>query len=280
MARALALALAALLAAAPARGGWVVDWEDDFSGPSLNTSLWNVATNASEGSNQIELYTADNVFLAGGALVLRTRPATVTAGGRTYNVTSGRVDTSGRGNVTAPFRVEVSARLQDDARASGLHTAHWLLGYACWPAGGEIDIMEMQSPGNEYSACNRSKWAQATSNYHIGAAGQCGVETRHSTGTSAWPRAPTPGVDFARYYTRFWAELNATDLLVGVNDTVVNHVYAGMPGWAGQWTLPTWPMYLLLTQAYMARRPCGDPAPGDWPVLQHFDYVRTWRWEA
>jgi hypothetical protein len=129
---------------------------------------------------------------------------------------------------------------------------------------------------------NAAHWPRATSNYHIGPS-TCGVETHHTTGTSAWPPAPAaPGaVDFAAYYSRFLAELNATDLVVGINDTVVNHLYVGMPGWGNAtWELPSWPMYLILSQAYMARRPCGDPAPADWPVLQRIDYVRAWRWEA
>ena len=269
-------------------GQWVLEWSDDFTGPAVNTSLWNVYANVSEGSppswNQIELYTADNVFIEDGALVLRTRPQNVSVGGRSFNVTSGRVDTKGLANVTAPFRLEVSARLQDDARASGIHTAHWLLGYACWPRGAELDIMEMQSPGNQYGdhACNRSRWPVATSNFHTGD-GACGAETHHTTGSSAWPTSPSSpaGVDFSAYYTRFWTELNATDLVFGVNETVVNHLYVGMPGWGNAtWSLPTWPMFAILSQAYMAQRPCGDPAPEDWPVLQRIDYVRAWRWEA
>jgi len=274
-----------LLAAQACGGAWVLDWSDEFDEPTVNASLWNIATNMSEGAppawNQIELYTADNVYIEDGALVLRTRPEDVTFGGIHYNVTSGRIDSKFLGNVTPPFRFEVSARLQDDALASGVHTAHWLLGYnACWPVCGEIDVMEMQSPGNQYSgACNRSHWPKATSNYHIGDS-TCGAETHHTTGTSAWPPAPSAHVDFAAYYSTFWAELNATDLVIGINSTIVNHLYLGMPGWNGTWALPTWPMYAILSQAYMARRPCGDPAPGDWPVLQRVDFVRAWRWEA
>ena len=280
------LPLALLLLVAPASARWVFQWGDEFDAPTVNTSLWNVYANVSEGtpptSNQIELYTADNVYVESGALVLRTRPQNVSYAGYDYNVTSGRVDTLGLANVTAPFRFEVSARLQNDAHASGVHTAHWLLGEQCWPRGGEIDLMEMQSPGNAYSGCDRSRWPVATSNYHIGN-GSCGVETHHSTGTSAWPHAPpAPGtIDFAAYYSVFWAELNATDLVIGINETVVNHVYLGMPGWGNaSWVLPTWPMFAILSQAYMSKRPCGDPAPGDWPVLQHIDYVRAYGWEA
>ena len=131
---------------------WRLLWSDEFSGNVLNESLWNVNNNVSEGSNQVELYTRDNAFLDGrGHLVLRTRPQAVTHNGVRYNITSGRVDTMHKGNVSlvAPGRVEVSARLQNDA-AAGIHTAHWLLGYGCWPVTAEVDIMECQSPHNAY----------------------------------------------------------------------------------------------------------------------------------
>ena len=132
-----------------------------------------------------------------------------------YNVTSGRVDTFQKANVTLG-RVEVSARLQNDA-ASGIHTAHWLLGYGCWPQTAEIDIMECQSPHNVYAGGGAAAWQRVTSNYvrllpprarappaplpalltrppppvphplwqHYGAA--CGKESPHTTGVSEWP---------------------------------------------------------------------------------------------
>ena len=146
------LLLSALLCLPECQAAWTLLWSDDFDGPSVNTSLWNVYANVSEGSNQIELYTATNVVIehdprtGNGWLVLQTQQQNVSWEGHKYNVTSGRVDTSNKANVTAPARVVVSARLQPDSLSSGIHTAHWLLGYACWPLGGEIDIMECQSP--------------------------------------------------------------------------------------------------------------------------------------
>lgn len=274
----LLLALVTLLLSC-ASSTWVPVWEDHFDGPGVNETNWNIYSNVSEGRppewNQIELYTADNVFVDGGALVLRTRPQNVTANGIHYNVTSGRVDTAFKRNITFG-RVEVSAQLQNDA-ASGIHTAHWLLGYDCWPRGGEIDIMECQSPHNAYNSVGGS-WQVATSNYHIGPG--CGVETRHTTGVSAYPRAPTPGLNFSAGYNVFAVEWNATDLVYFVNDVRVNHVYAGMPGWSAPAVIPDWPNYLILSQAFMAKRPYGDPAPWLWPVEQRIDYVRVSAWEA
>ena len=145
-----------LVFAPPSTSTWIPLWSDEFDGPFVNQSLWNVYANVSEGSNQIELYTADNVFIetsgGNGWLVLQTREENITWDNHTYNVTSGRVDTALKANVTAPARIVVSARLQQDALSSGIHTAHWLLGYACWPVCGEIDIMECQSPVSLHSS--------------------------------------------------------------------------------------------------------------------------------
>lgn len=231
---------------------------------------------------------------AEGALVLRTKLANVSVPGYTFNVTSGRVDSAGKVNVTFG-RVEVRAKLQNDAAASGVHTAHWLLGYACWPVSGEIDIMEQQSPGNLYGLGQQgqalgpgescaSNWAKATSNYHYAPAGPgaCGHELHHTgVGTSAWPAAPDPAVNFTAWYTTFAVEWNATDLVYYVNETAVNHVWNGMPGWVnGTAAVPTWPMFVILSQAYMAARPCGDPPSWAWPVEQRIDYVRVYEWVA
>jgi beta-glucanase (GH16 family) len=276
-------ALLLLTSCAPTSSHWALSWSDEFTGTTINATLWNVLNNTAEGRppswNQIELYTADNVFLDAGALVLRTRPDNITFDSIHYNVTSGRVDTSFKANITYG-RVEVSAQLQNDA-ASGIHTAHWLLGYGCWPnfeeEGGEIDIMECQSPHNVYATpASSASWQVATSNYHIG--DRCSNETRHTTGTSEYPRAPIPGLNFSSSYNTFAVEWNATDLVYFVNEERVNHVWEGMPGWSAPFRIPNFPMFLILSQAYMAHRPLGNPPAWAWPVEQRIDYVRVYTW--
>jgi beta-glucanase (GH16 family) len=222
-----------------------------------------------------ELYTPDNVVVENGALVLRTQLQNVTWEGIPFNVTSGRVDTALKANVTYG-RVEVSAQLQNDA-ASGIHTAHWLLGYGCWPQTAEIDIMECQSPHGVYmGGAEAATWQRVTANYHYGAA--CGEESHHSTGVSAWPPAPIPSLNFSSAFNVFAVEWNATDIVYFVNDVKVNHVWSGMPGWSGPMEIPSWPMFLILSQAYMAKRPLGNPPPWAWPVEQRVDYVRVYSW--
>ena len=263
-----------------AEGRWSLVWEDTFDSPTINESNWNVLSNVSEGKpptwNQIELYTSANVFVRNGSLVLRTRPQNVTFEGVHFNVTSGRVDTSFKRNVTFG-RLEVTAQLQNDA-AIGLHTAHWLLGYGCWPQTAEIDLMECQSPHNEYSPEGdvSGTWQVATSNYHYGTS--CGKEVHHTTGTSAFPKVPTPSLNFSASFNTFAVDWNATDIVFWVGEVKVNHIWAGMPGWAGTFLIPDWPMYIILSQAYMAHRPLGDPPQWAWPVEQLIDAVRVFEW--
>ena len=286
MSRALsALVLAACACAgacARTGAGWRLVWEDDFDSGSVNASNWNVLDDVAEGSNQIEVYRAANVYtsaLADGrhALVLRTQLDNITVRGVHYNVSSGRVDSSFLRNVTFG-RVEVVARLQNDA-ASGIHTAHWLLGYGCWPStAAEIDIMECQSPHNAYRHAGGEAYQVVSSNLHTGAT--CGNETRHTTGTSLFPHVASPAVNFSAYWTTFAVEWNATDIVYYVNQTVVNHVFEGMPGWSGPVRIPQSALYIILSQAYMAHRPYGDPPAWAWPVLQFIDAVRVYEWVA
>ena len=261
-------------------GAWELVWGDEFNEPSLNTSLWNVNANVSEGnpatSNQIELYTADNVFLKDGHLVLRTIPRNVTHAGIEFNITSGRVDTQYNANASfsAGGRLEVRAQLQNDA-ASGIHTAHWLLGYGCWPVAAEIDIMECQSPRNVYNGMPGASWQVATSNYHWGT--QCNTETHHTSGTSEWPKTAGGSGNFSSVFTTFAVEWSSAGLDYFVNDTKVNSVWQGMPGWAAPFVLPSWDMYLILSQAYMRHRPMGETPNWAWPVEQRVDYVRVYK---
>lgn len=81
------LVLAVLFAKSLAQ--WTTVFYDDFSGPSLNATLWNVASNKTHGSQELELYLKDDVYLENGALVLRTQARQAYFGPKLYNFTSG-----------------------------------------------------------------------------------------------------------------------------------------------------------------------------------------------
>jgi len=123
---------------------------DDFSGPTLDASRWNVVVTGRTVNNEQQAYIdAPDVFTflpgdaegaSNGALVIRPayREGFTTAEGRRFDFVSGRADTKGRfefthGIATARIKLTIGA---------GLWPAFWLLGAGPWPSTGEIDIME------------------------------------------------------------------------------------------------------------------------------------------
>lgn len=134
-------AVAVSPAPAPAAAsGWVLDWNDEFGGTSLDHSKWTEETGPNWHNNELQYYTdrPENLRVSNGYLVIEARKEAF--GGRAY--TSARIRTRGLeerqyGRYEARIRVP---------RGQGMWPAFWLLGASCgqvaWPACGEIDIME------------------------------------------------------------------------------------------------------------------------------------------
>ena len=123
---------------------------DDFSGPVLDPSRWNVVVTGRTVNNEQQAYIdSPDVFTflppdaegaSNGALVIRPRwrEEFTTPQGRRFDFVSGRADTRSKvefvhGTASARIKLTVGA---------GLWPAFWLLGTGQWPATGEIDIME------------------------------------------------------------------------------------------------------------------------------------------
>jgi beta-glucanase (GH16 family) len=124
---------------------------DDFSGPELDRSKWNVLVTGTVVNNEQQAYvdSKETVFLAqgeeaggaeNGALVLqaRSRPGFVTPQRRKFDFISGRLDT--RGKVEFTYGTAAARIKMPDG--PGLWPAFWALGTGRWPDTGEIDIME------------------------------------------------------------------------------------------------------------------------------------------
>ena len=122
---------------------------DEFDGPALDRSKWNVVGMDFWVNNEQQAYVdspetiqfaADVEGADGGALVLRPlyRPGVDTRTDRKADFISGRIHSSGRAEFTYG-RVEARIKMPD---AEGVWPAFWMLGNGKWPDTGEIDIME------------------------------------------------------------------------------------------------------------------------------------------
>jgi beta-glucanase (GH16 family) len=150
---ALALALLALLPAshAPASMDQAdrTIFFDDFSGPSLDRTKWNVIVTGRTVNNEQQAYVDSPETIAidpsaadakQGALAItaRRKPGFRTPEGNTFDFVSGRIDTRGKFDFTygtAEARIKLTA-------GAGLWPAFWALGNDRWPGTGEMDILE------------------------------------------------------------------------------------------------------------------------------------------
>lgn len=120
---------------------------DEFSGPALDRTKWEVYTGPVYNS-ELQEYVDDSATVSlvrgaeaegavDGALVIRAHRRAAQAGGPLRpEFVSGRL----HGRVLFRFGT-VAARMKLPAGA-GLWPAFWLLGGGAWPASGEIDVME------------------------------------------------------------------------------------------------------------------------------------------
>jgi beta-glucanase (GH16 family) len=123
-------------------------WSDEFDGAVLNQDNWEVQVgNDSDdgfpgwGNNELQYYTADNITLADGNLVIEARAGD--SPDAAFDYTSGRIRSQGKVEFTFG-RIEASIQVPPGV---GLWAAFWLLGtepgpYGGWAAKGEIDILE------------------------------------------------------------------------------------------------------------------------------------------
>ena len=132
---------------------------DDFDGPALDRSRWNVEVTGPVVNHEQQAYVdaPDILYLrpewagARGALILqpRYRPGYATPEGRTFDLLSARLNTRRRFEFTYGA---IAARIWLPA-AAGVWPAFWALGAAGeWPACGEIDVMEYVGEADWVSA--------------------------------------------------------------------------------------------------------------------------------
>lgn len=122
--------------------GMTLVWEDNFEGPSLNSSYWTFEIGRGEngwGNNELQYYREQNTSLQDGNLIITAKKENFA--GAEY--TSSRIITQNK-KYFRYGRFDIRAILP---KGQGLWPALWMLGQKFstvgWPKSGEIDIMEL-----------------------------------------------------------------------------------------------------------------------------------------
>lgn len=149
-ARSMMTLLVCLACAAPATAqptGWKLVWSDEFDGPTLDYSKWEVEVNAfGGGNNELQIYSdrPKNVRVENGHLLIEAHRDNYEITGTTREYSSGRIRSKHRGDWKYG-RFEFRAKLPG---GQGVWPAIWMMPtdhvYGEWALSGEIDIMEFK----------------------------------------------------------------------------------------------------------------------------------------
>ena len=265
-----------------AASGWNQVWADEFSGPALDNSSWTVDLSAGDSRVRDSQGTADNVYLEGGALVLRSqRVANAVAGGAKFNYTSGAVQSKGlrswQGRTRACVRAQLPGGKAADGRTAaagvgqGIWPAHWMMpdNGACWPSNGEIDIMEMiNGDGVHHSTYH---WRRTD-------VGGCGDKLANGTAAKHPSHGGTAADHtFATAWHEYGVEYGTDGIAFALDGVVFERLTSSTDGGG---TNPAHqkaqffdvPYYMILNTAV------GGPWPGEpdastvFPTYHHIDY--------
>ncbi len=261
----------AVLAPSTSSSGWVLDWNDEFEGDSLDTDKWNYQTGLSNTGTS-HCYTEDAVSVRDGSLIItstyeETANPHYDPDGTSWRTTtetqpysSGAINTRG----TQDFlygRLEVRAKVTD---TTGIWPAIWLLGDVpgnTWssPKCGEIDILEhvSQDEGLVQTA------------FHWGKDGSQTLESEHYSHQIA------PEDYFDQYHT-YAIEWNEGGVKVFVDDVLFGTFDSDVANYPdGQVNPFRKPQYLILNTAIGGESTWPENAnPSEYPSEFAVDYVR------
>ncbi len=232
-------------------GSWTLQFEDEFSGESLDTANWvneNSAASPNYGPQGGTSFDPSNVTVSGGHASFLLHPNTPYAGSPH---SGSRIDTYGKFSYTYGY-LEFRAKMPNyDGSWAGLWTnadSHPGSG-PDWPANGEFDVAETLGDNN-------------TPQVHI----HEGV-TQGSLQDRAWSGGGRTYADAATAWHTYAMDWEANQVRFYYDGNLVStYAPAVDRGW-----VPNTPQHVIL---YLEALNSGSPPPAD---SMQVDYVRVWQ---
>lgn len=222
--------------------GWVLVWHDEFDGPSLDSSHWNVVSDGPDGYHNCCLnsttgaWAPDDVSIVHGSLRLTTERRWYQ--GKPY--TTGAVTTQGK-FAFLYGRIDFRGRVP---KGDGLWPAFWLLPEEMPGASAQYEVDVMEALGQDTHTDYMVGWAPGWHNY-----------------------CQYTGPDFSadyHVYSFVWTPTSSTWLIDGVARCTFTK---GMP---------TVPMYVILNNHIGGDWPVPPNATTHLPQYTDIDYVRVY----
>lgn len=241
---------------------WKMVWNDEFDGPRLDYSKWEIEVNAfGGGNNELQIYTdrKENVRLEKGRLILQARKDNHGIAGTIREYSSGRVRSKHRGDWKYG-KFEIRAKLPG---SQGIWLATWMLPtnevYGTRASSGEIDIVEFkgQEPNVIWGTLHYGK--QWPNNKHSGT------------------HFRSPDVDFTRDFHKYaleWEEGVVRWLIDG-------KLYQTQTKWesaGGKFPTPFDQNFRMVLNLAVGGGFVGNPdASTNFPVQLEVDYVSVYQ---
>jgi beta-glucanase (GH16 family) len=238
----------------PHGSAWKIAFADQFNGSVLDRArwatcyYWSSTTCTNSSSQELELYTPENVTVASGRLNLTARREVATSDGLRFDYTSGMISGAGPTRTMSAFRygyVEARARIP---AGTGLWSALWLLpsNRAALP---EVDIFEIvgYQPGivREYTHWPTPQGQQQFSN-----------EANLPTAGAGW-----------HVYGLDWEASSLTWFVDGRKVWTMDYRPA----------VPQQEMVLIANLAVGGKYATAPIAQTPFPSVLRFDYIKVWQ---
>lgn len=229
--------------------GWKLDWEENFDGDSLDTSVWQRIPRGKDDW--------DNTQTAGDTTLSYVNDGVLTLVGKVNEDPADSIQFITGGvwckalKRIKPGRIEVCARIGD---ARGAWPAIWTLGFDDpWPKGGEIDICER---------LNGDDFAYQT------------VHSPYTLSHGSEPHSATGAINNGEFNV-YGIDMYPDSLVMHINGIPTLHYYRNPDQDAAE-QFPYFRDVFLLLDMQLGGKWVGDVTAEDLPVTMEIDWVRSY----